>query len=125
MRVSLVVLALAGLTSCQEPALWGGNHIRLETSDKGASLELDCAHGSISEPIVPNAKGAFELKGVLMPEHGGPMRIDEVAHGINATFSGTIKDDAMTLKMVVEGQEPEGQTFKLTRGKEGVLMKCR
>lgn len=44
---------------------------------------------------------------------------------IRATSSGTVKGDAMTLKVVVEGEESEPPEYRLLRGWEGNLMKCR
>ncbi len=124
MRTLLVVFALAGLT--QTPTVsWGGDHVGLEVTAKGATLEFDCAHAVIDEVLRPDAKGAFRVKGTFTPEHGGPERDDAVSRGLKATFSGTIKDDAMTLKMVVDGQDPQGTTFQLKRGQPGELRKCR
>jgi hypothetical protein len=30
---------------------WGGEHVFLEVSEKGADVEFDCARGQISQPI--------------------------------------------------------------------------
>ena len=42
-----------------------------------------------------------------------------------ATSSGTVKRDAMTLKVVVEGEQSEPPEYRLLRGNDGNLMKCR
>src|SRR5690242_4353647 len=46
------------------PGAWGGLHISLEVTDAGAQINYDCAHGRITEKIVPDKDGAFEVKGV-------------------------------------------------------------
>lgn len=43
---------------------WGGEHIAMEVTDAGATIEYDCAHGRITEKIAPNPEGKFETKGV-------------------------------------------------------------
>lgn len=32
---------------------WGGEHIAMEVTDPGATIEYDCAHGRITEKIAP------------------------------------------------------------------------
>ena len=39
--------------------------------------------------------------------------------------SGTVKGDAMTLKVVVEGEESAPPEYELVHGQEGKLMKRR
>jgi len=31
---------------------WGGEHVVLKVSEKGADVEFDCAHGQVTQPIV-------------------------------------------------------------------------
>src|SRR6476646_10548734 len=57
--------------------VWGGEHIRLEVTDRGATIEYDCAHSTIDEPIFLNSKGNFDVKGKYTPEHGGPIGREE------------------------------------------------
>ena len=44
---------------------WGGEHIGLEVKDGAGRLELDCAHGSITQAIVPAADGTFSVLGTF------------------------------------------------------------
>ena len=41
--------------------VWRGVHIQMQATDKGADIEYDCAHGTISEPIKPMPKDASAL----------------------------------------------------------------
>src|SRR3982074_2046571 len=56
---------------------WGGEHIILEVSEKGAEVELDCAHGEVTQHITLGKHGDFDVAGTFTTEHGGPVRRDE------------------------------------------------
>jgi hypothetical protein len=76
---------------------WGGVGISLVATEQGAQLEFDCALGEISEPLMLDPEGGFTLDGTFMPEHGGPIREDEVLESEPATYAGVIDGDQMTL----------------------------
>jgi hypothetical protein len=119
---TLIGLMLMSLAAGQAE-LWGGDHVKLEMTRTGAQVEFDCAHGTIEAPLKPDAKGAFRAKGTFTPERGGPVRDDAVPPKVKATYSGTIKGDAMTLKVAIEGED--ATEYTLVRGQEPNLMKCR
>ena len=124
MSVVLLLLVLAGLDQPQQTFIWGGNHVELEMTARGATLEFDCARGALDSSLRPDDKGNFVVKGTFTPERSGPSRDDD-PRPLNATYSGTIKGDAMTLTMVVDGQDPKGAIYELTRGRRGNIRKCR
>jgi len=103
---------------------WGGEHIILEVSGKGAEVEFDCAHGKITEPMALNKHGDFDVAGTLSPEHGGPMRQDETENLKPARYSGHVEGDTMNVTVTVDKDETVG-TYTLTRGKQTMLRKCR
>ncbi len=103
--------------------LWGGDHIRIEVGAKSATVEYDCAHGTIAGPLALDSQGRFNLHGTHTPERGGPVRADESARSQAATYSGSISGDKMTLTLKISGNEDE--TFTLEKGKEGELFKCK
>lgn len=102
---------------------WGGEHIILEVSEKGAEVEFDCARGQVSQPMTLNQKGDFDVPGTFSPEHGGPVLRDEPAASNPARYSGHVDGNTMTLT-VTQGKENIG-TFTLTRGQRPTLRKCR
>ena len=102
--------------------VWGGDSIVLEVVTGGADLEFDCARGRISEPLKLDGKGTFVLPGTFAPEGPGPTR-DDAPPPAPARYQGSVKGDTMTLS-VVRGEQQIG-TFKLTRGRQTVLRKCR
>jgi hypothetical protein len=102
---------------------WGGEHIILEVSEKGAEVDFDCAHGQISQPMALDQRGDFDVPGTFAPEHGGPVLRDEPMNSNPARYSGRVLGDTMTLT-VMQGKETVG-TFTLTHGQRHILRKCR
>jgi hypothetical protein len=102
---------------------WGGDHIALEVSKKGAKVELDCAHGQIAQAITLDKHGNFDVAGTFTPEHGGPVLRDENSTPTPAHYVGHIRGDTMILTVTL-GKEEVG-TFTLTRGARPILRKCR
>ena len=48
-----------------------GRHlVSMEASAPGAKLEFDCAHGAILQPIKPDAKGGFTVRGTCLTPAG-------------------------------------------------------
>lgn len=105
--------------------VWGGQHIRLEVTDSGGSLEYDCAQSTIDEPIILDSKGNFDVKGKYSPEHAGPVRRNEEGAGYSVTYTGKVKDGEMTLTITNPDKKETIGSFNLTRGSEGRIMKCR
>ena len=103
---------------------WGGEHIGIVVSDSSTTLEYDCAHGTIDEPIIPDDEGRFEVIGVHVFEHGGPIRIDETPDEHPALYKGHIVGNEMTLILVITDTNTEIDTFSLTRGFEPLIYKC-
>jgi len=103
---------------------WGGQHISLEVLAKGGKIEYDCAHATISEPIVLDRDGRFKVSGKHFPERGGPSRQGEPA-GFPVTFSGEVKGKTMTLTARNSASDEEIGTFTLTHAAQPKLFKCK
>jgi hypothetical protein len=104
---------------------WGGEHISLEVTAQGGQVEYDCAHGTIDQKIVPDARGRFDLRGTHVREHGGPVRKDETADSHPARFAGHVKGDTMTLTVTESDTKELVGTFTLVYGQRPQLTKCR
>jgi len=121
------MLLLAVLSSGEKDRVavgeWGGGRARLTVLKEGASLELDCAHGSL-EAMTLGQGGRFDVAGRFVREHGGPIRKDETEEALPARYQGSVRGQAMSLKIVLEGGETVGP-FELTLGGRARLMKCR
>jgi len=102
---------------------WGGEHIVLQVSEKGADVEFDCAHGQVTQLITLDKQGDFDVAGTFTPEHGGPVRRDENPQPASARYFGRVEGDTMSLTVTL-GKEKVGD-FTLTRGARPNLTKCR
>lgn len=102
---------------------WGGQHINLEIGDAGAEIDYDCAHGRITEKIVPR-DGKFAVKGVHVRERPGPVRLGQENEQA-ALYEASIDGDTMTLTVTLTENNEEVGTFTLTRGKAGRVLKCK
>lgn len=104
---------------------WGGEHISLEITDEGGSVEYDCGRGTIDGRIVTDEAGRFDVRGTHVREHGGPVRKDEKPDEHPARYVGRIEGDVMTLAVTETDTGESVGTYTLTRGAQAKLMKCR
>lgn len=105
--------------------MWGGEHISIEISGRSASVEYDCARGTMNGPLNIDSKGHFRWRGYHIREHGGPVRIDEKPNGQPAIYDGWIRGNIMTLTITLANSNESLGTFTLTRGDPGRVRKCK
>jgi hypothetical protein len=105
---------------------WGGPHVRMTTTDTGASLEFDCAFGRIETPLRPDPDGTFDVAGVVMHEVGGPVAPDTPPPPPKpARYAGWTDGKEMRLTVTVTGDGGwELGTFSLGYGRRATLDKC-
>jgi hypothetical protein len=102
---------------------WGGQGIAMEVTEKGATLDYDCAHGTVDEAMTLDGSGRLEARGVHAREHGGPVREGE-SKGQPAVYSGRVDGDTLTLTVKLAGSDEVIGTYTLVRGKQGRIRKC-
>lgn len=102
---------------------WGGEHIALQSTESGATFEIDCAHGSI-EGLLLDAGGRFSSRGVYVREHGGPEREGQRPDTHPALFTGWSDGKRMTLKITLTDTGQVIGDFDLTLGSEPRMTKC-
>lgn len=103
---------------------WGGVGVSLVATEQGAQLEFDCALGEISEPLALDSEGGFTLDGSFTPEHGGPVREDEVLESEPATYAGVVDGDQMMLTIHLFERGTISGPFTLERDRTALLHKC-
>lgn len=103
---------------------WGGEHIGMIVQDSSITLEYDCARGTIDEPIQPDEQGYFEVTGIHIIEHGGPVRSGEIPDKHPALYKGKIKENVMTFTVILTDTETEIGEFTLTHGEYPQIYKC-
>ena len=104
---------------------WGGVHLVLEASDSGASLQFDCAHGTIAGPLALDTDGRFRLSGDLVREHGGPVRPGEAERREEAVYSGRREGKTMSLIVELPGAGVTMGPYALELGNPGRIVRCR
>lgn len=103
---------------------WGGQHVRLSVKDGRASVDFDCAHGTIEQRMALDQEGRFDAEGDFVREHGGPVRKDEVEEHQRVRYRGSVEERAMTLTVVFADGQGMGP-FQLAQGGVGHVVKCR
>ena len=130
----VTVVALALLAGCGGPSRptegqveigsWGGDHVRLDITERGGTTEYDCAHGTIDEALVVDRDGRFSASGTHTFEHGGPVRDDEMLNRHPARYDGRVTGDKLQLTVTVTDTPQIIGPFTLTRGATTRLVRC-
>lgn len=104
---------------------WGALHVALKVSAESATIEYDCARGTIRGPLEVDRRGRFTWEGTHRAEHAGPIRDDEKPSDRPARYSGSVNDKIMTLNVTLTDTNQTLGPFTLTHGDSGRLFKCR
>jgi hypothetical protein len=104
---------------------WGGLHLAMSVTGKGASLEFDCAHGQFDKPLRRDRRSRFAVRGTYVQEHGGPVRSGEVPNSQAALYTGTIKGTQMTIIVRLLDHDQQIGTFVVKRGEPARLFRCK
>ncbi len=104
---------------------WGGLHLQMEVADGSATIEYDCANGTIAGPLTVDSRGRFNWRGTHVPEHGGPIRKDEKPNISPARYTGWTDGKKMTLTVTLTDTNETLGTYSLVHGQEGRVFKCR
>ena len=125
------VLLILGAVACMAPEVpslveggWGGQHIGMVATETGASLEFDCAVGTIGEAIHPDEDGDFSVTGVQFPGHGGPIKVGETIESHPARYEGNVRGNEMTLTITLTDSETEVGSFTLVADNPASITKC-
>ncbi len=93
------------------------NHLLTVTST-GATLDQECAHGTISQAIVLNATGHFDVAGQYSIQ-AGPSTPPRPAR-----FAGTVNGQTMTLTVTMTETNQTFGPFTLTFGQQPRIGYC-
>jgi hypothetical protein len=104
---------------------WGAPHIRIDVGPSSATIDYDCANGTIDGPLTLDSKGRFNWRGTHNREHPGPIRIDQKPNARPAVYSGSVKGDTMTLTVKLGDTNEVLETYTLKRGSQGRVFKCK
>jgi hypothetical protein len=104
--------------------IWSGKHITLEISESNATVDYDCAKGSIGKKILLDKNNRFNIVGEYAEEHGGPVRIDEQPETVKVVYSAQIVGKKMSLTVKRTDNNKLIGKFTLYFGREPYLVKC-
>lgn len=123
---SVVLLACAsdrvtGASPARVPTgAWGGPNVQLSVHDQGATIEFDCAHGTLDAPLELDRQGRFDVPGRFTRE-GGPEREGDASQPVR--YSGKTDGRELTLEVVFESDR--GGPYALVLGRSSRLFKCK
>jgi len=103
---------------------WGGDHIRLEVTSKGALVQFDCAHGSVDERLILDSNGRFDARGSYTEESPGPQREDQPARPKLARYAGGVQVSTITLTITLSQEGQIIGPFSLVKDKMPRISKC-
>ena len=101
---------------------WGGEGILVTIALEGATIEWNCADGTIDAAIIPDSEGRFQSEGIFTPR-GGMEPIAGRPHE-SAIYTGTIVDDSMTLIVTIPDEPHTLGPFNLIHGATVHFVRC-
>jgi hypothetical protein len=102
---------------------WGGQHVALEVTASGATIQFDCAHGQITVALSLDADARFETPGTFTSE-GGPAREGGAEDSRPAVYTGRLQGDELTLSVRLTDEGLEAGPFTARRGAKPRLFRC-
>jgi hypothetical protein len=100
---------------------WGGNGALLTVEGASATIQFDCAEGTLNGPLTIDDRRRFAVEGSFVRGRGGPVPEDPPPPE-PAKYSGQLTRD--TLALTVRVGDEEFGTFTLTRGRTARLRRC-
>ena len=116
------VSAAAQKTTAVPKGEWGGRGIAMTITDAGASIQFDCADGTITKQLRINKDGGFTAEGTLMRNGPGPIRVG--AQGLAVIFTGKVTRKTMTLRMSDAKSGEKLGEYAATLGQTTRLHRC-
>ena len=114
---------------------WGGRNIRLSVTENGATIEYDCANGTIEQPLLLDRDGRFDVRGTVQLETGGAVTgisIQEegkpataAPDSARARYRGQVRGRTMSLLVELTGNKTKFGTFSLIHSATPRLFKCQ
>src|SRR5687768_3751095 len=115
----------AGNQMSIQAGTWGGVDVRLDAAADGNLFEFGCAHGTVTQPILLDAKGNFDVVGEYVFEKGGPVFEGQAEDKHPARYTGTVTDGkTMVLTTLATDQNKTIGPYKLTLGAQAKVVKC-
>jgi hypothetical protein len=135
MRTTWILMTCCALAAFRASALangadlqsgtWAGEHIVMEVTGAGATVEFDCAHGTLDAPLALDSGGRFDVSGSFTRERGGPTRDGDASRAVPARYTGSLEDATLTVTVVLTQSKDTVGVFTLRHGARPKLFKCK
>ena len=120
---SFIPVAFSGAPVPLPEGAWGETGVRMWVDATGVSIETDCSHGSIPEPVFLDPQGRFNAEGTYSFE-GGPTPVGGFP-AEKVLYSGLVKKDEMVLTIrFLRSSASKDLQLIVTRGVSPHLNKC-
>jgi hypothetical protein len=106
------------------PGIWGATGIGLVIGNNGGEIEYDCADGEIEQKLTVDKNGNFNVNGVHIPSHPGPIRLDSPPERKPARYQGKISGKTMTLAVTLTENNKKIGEYVLERDKFPRIHRC-
>jgi len=103
---------------------WGGDHATLVVGASASTVQFDCAHGTLDSPIRLDRNARFDVSGVFVREHGGPIQVGANEDRHTARFFGSFDGGRLTLFISVADLDLQLGPFALVMGGTSHLVRC-
>jgi len=103
--------------------VWGSEHHEFVSNGDVATLEYDCAHGSINEALALDSDGRFDVVGTHTRE-GGPVDLNNPPEAHPARYQGHLFGNWLELTVTLTDTGEVIGPFTVIRGVRGTLYKC-
>lgn len=127
LRIGLLLGVLTGVSAMAEKTgtplvgTWGGDRANLVLHNTGGSIALDCATGTLTEPVRPDKSGHFSARGNWEKLAAGPQQADVAPALVPASFEGRFTGDVLHLTVTRAGEQ---QRLTLAKGTQVKLVRC-
>lgn len=96
----------------------------MQVEPNGAIIDFDCATGEIDQPISVDRQGNFDVAGVFIREHGGPI-VQEAPPDLHpARYNGQVHGKTMWVTVTLTDTLEVVGTFYLTYHQPAQIFKC-
>ncbi len=103
---------------------WGGDHATLVVGGSASTIQFDCAHGTLDSPIPLDRNGRFDVPGVFVREHGGPIAVGQPEDRHSARFYGSVNGGRLTLLVSVGDLDLQIGPLVLILGGPSRVVRC-
>jgi hypothetical protein len=106
-------------------ATWGGPDVQVTVTGQATTAQFVCAHGTIDQPVVPDANGNFSATGTYVFEHPATVVGQPSSDSHSARYDGQLSARTMHISVTVPDRQQVFGPFTATLGATGPSTRCQ